>query len=727
VIERENRFDPLVIMTRLLQYYKILGDSLVLRTRTKGLLWSRHVNDTVATCVGINFTQTPYSVKRYTQARCCHSPMSYLKTTTTRRWNNTDTSNATASESTYRTTSKTYNDENASVLRIPKTLAKHVWPSDDSHESKERKKQVVLALSLMLAGKGVTIQVPYIFKSLVDALQIDATTAIETAASLTPNTLDLTTMTTTAGIPVIATLMGYGMSRAAASGFQELRNAVFANVTQKAIRDVGRSVFQHIHTLDMQFHLSKNTGKVSRILDRGNSSISFVLNAMVFHVAPTTVEVGLVTGLVYYQFGISHATVVLATIATYTAFTAGITQWRTKFRRDMNRLENQASSRVVDSLVNYETVQFFNNLPHEVERYEQSLKGYQKAAIQAQESLSLLNFGQGAILSVGMTGIMILTAQQIVDGTASVGDLVLVNGLLFQLSVPLNFIGSVYRGVSQSLLDMEQTFELIDTKSAIYNDPTRRKYDPKFGTNISFDSVDFVYPGKSDRQILNDISFDIPQGKTVAFVGSSGCGKSTVLRLMYRFYDPSNHDGGVSVGGYNLKDMSLDSIRENIAVIPQDTVLFHESIGYNIQYGNLKSSWEEVIKAAKQAKIHDTIMTFADGYDTVVGERGLKLSGGEKQRVAIARAIMKDAPILLCDEPTSSLDSRTESDIMNNIKQLGQDRTTVIVAHRLSTIQDCDEIIVFHKGKVAERGTHKELSALGGRYTKLLTMQTAAV
>ena len=284
------------------------------------------------------------------------------------------------------------------------------------------------------------------------------------------------------------------------------------------------------------------------------------------------------------------------------------------------------------------------------------------------------------------------------------------------------------REVSQSLLDMEQTFQLIDTKSAIHNDPDGLNYDHKtMTTDISFNNVDFAYPGKIDRQILNDISFDISQGKTVAFVGSSGSGKSTILRLLYRFYDPANAAGEVSVGGHNLKEMNLDSVRENIAVIPQDTVLFHESIGYNIQYGNLESSWEDVVDAAKQARIHDTIMAFPDGYDTVVGERGLKLSGGEKQRVAIARAILKDAPILLCDEPTSSLDSKTESDIMNNIKQLGQDRTTIIVAHRLSTIQDCDEIIVLHNGKVAERGTHEELSELGGRYTELLTMQTAPV
>jgi len=641
------------------------------------------------------------------------------------RKNNTEsTSGTTITNATPTSPPPSSSDIRKSRIRIAKTLAKHVWPSDVSPESKLRKQRVVTALGLMMAGKAVTIQVPYIFKSLVDALQVDTTSAIDVATLASSTNLDLTTATTATGIPLIAVLMGYGMSRGAASGFQELRNAVFANVTQEAIRKVGRSVFEHVHSLDMQFHLTSKTGNLSSILDRGNRSISFVLNAMVFHVAPTTVEVSLVTGLIYYQFGSPHACVVLATIATYVGFTTGITQWRTKFRRDMNRLENQASGRVVDSLVNYETVQFFSNVPHEVDLYEKSLKGYQKAALQAQQSLSLLNFGQGAIFSVGLTGVMILTAQQIVDGTATVGDLVLVNGLLFQLSVPLNFIGSVYREVQRSLLDMEQTFQLLDTKSAIYNDPTKLVYDPNtMMTNISFNNVDFSYPGKNDRQILNNLSFEIPQGKTVAFVGSSGCGKSTILRLLYRFYDPSTATSKISFGNHELKDMSLDSFREKIAVIPQDTVLFHDSIGYNIQYGNLNASWEEVIDAAKRAKIHDTVMSFPDGYDTVVGERGLKLSGGEKQRVSIARAILKDAPILLCDEPTSSLDSQTEMDIMHNIKQLGQDRTTIIIAHRLSTIQDCDEIIVLDKGRVVEQGTHHELSELRGRYAELLSVQ----
>jgi ATP-binding cassette subfamily B (MDR/TAP) protein 7 len=656
-----------------------------------------------------------FSSWRYSQNGRWESSLSGLSV----RWQSTSSPTSNKEDEIPSKPQSTFALKGASPLRIFHTLSGHVWPTDDSPDSVLRKQRVLASLGLMLAGKAVTIQVPYIFKNLVDSIPVDAAAA------------GLTTATAT-GVPIVAILLGYGMSRAAAVGFNEYRNAVFAHVAQDAIRKVGRSVFDHVHKLDLNFHLSKSTGQVSRVLDRGNRSISFVLNAMVFNALPTAIEVGLVTTLVGYQFGSAHAVVILATITAYTGYTIGITQWRTQFRRDMNRLENQASGRVVDSLVNYETVQYFNNLEHEGARYEASLKGYQKAALEAQSSLSLLNFGQAAIFSVGLTGIMYLTAQQIMDGNATVGDLVLVNGLLFQLSVPLNFIGMVYREIRQSLLDMEQMFELIDTKTSVHNDPTKLTYNPAtMGTHISFDNVTFSYPGKLDRHILNGLSLDIQRGSTVAIVGASGSGKSTILRLLYRFYDPSNipdQDGKASItlGGNRLEDMSLYSIREAIAVIPQDTVLFHESIGYNIHYGKLDASWDEVVTAAKRAKIHDTIMTFPDGYDTVVGERGLKLSGGEKQRVAIARAILKDAPILLADEPTSSLDSQTEQDIMHNIKQLGKDRTSIIVAHRLSTIQDCDEIIVLDQGKVIERGTHQELLDKNGRYTELLKMQRSA-
>lgn len=417
----------------------------------------------------------------------------------------------------------------------------------------------------------------------------------------------------------------------------------------------------------------------------------------------------------------------------------------------MNRLENQASGRVVDSLLNYETVQYFNNTQHEVDRYESSLKGYQKAALEAQKSLSLLNVGQAAIFSAGLTTIMWLTAHQILQGTATVGDLVLVNGLLFQLSVPLFFIGSVYREIRQSMVDMEAMFQLKDRQPAFVDADDAVPYDAtQMGTSIRFENVEFAYPvGKEsssdasssssdkesthksmqNRKILQGTSFEIPRGKTVAVVGSSGCGKSTLLRLLYRFYNPNQ--GQISIGGnndqfYTLDQLQKDSLQRSIAVVPQDTVLFHETIAYNIQYGNLNASGEQVVEAAKKARLHDTIMSFPQGYDTIVGERGLKLSGGEKQRVAIARSILKEAPILLCDEPTSSLDSETETDIMENLKAVGKGRTTVIIAHRLSTIQDCDEIIVMDRGKVVERGTHFDLVLLGGRYAELLRLQDSS-
>ena len=605
-----------------------------------------------------------------------------------------------------------------------------------ARDIRQRKQRVVASILLMIGGKVVTIQVPYLFKHLIDALpSSEALSAAAAAAASSSDVASTTTATTatvwlTSGLP-LSLIVGYGLSRAAASALQEWRNAVFAHVAQDAIRHVGTSVFRHIHTLDLQFHLSRNTGQVSRVLDRGQRSISFILNALVFHMVPTVLEVSLVTGLMAYQFGPAHAAVVLSTVASYVAFTVAITSWRTKFRREMNRLENQASGRVVDSLLNYETIQYFNNLPHEVQRYEKSLQGYQRAALEAQQSLSWLNVGQSAIFSAGITGVMVLTGQHIVQGTATVGDMVLVNGLLFQLSVPLFFIGSVYREVRQSLIDMEAMFQLQETQPKIVDAPHAVEYTPHvpmsgMDTSIELQNIEFAYPtAANQRPILQGTSLYIAPGKTVAIVGSSGCGKSTILRLLFRSYLPDA--GLIKVGGRPVDELTLDSLRRNMAIVPQDTVLFHESIGYNIHYGDLSATWDQVEQAAKQAKIHDTILTFPDGYDTIVGERGLKLSGGEKQRVAIARAILKQAPILLCDEPTSSLDSQTETDIMTNLKSIGKDRTTIIIAHRLSTIQDCDEIIVMHEGKVLEQGTHAELIRRGGMYTVLLRMQESSV
>ena len=599
--------------------------------------------------------------------------------------------------------------------RILQTLWQHVWPSSSIDENQQpiirtRKRRVGLALLLMGSGKGMLLLNPYIFKELVDSLGM--ATAASNPAVATP----------------LALVLGYGVARASATLFQEYRNVVFSRVAQEAIRSVGTDIFAHIHRLDLQYHLSRNTGQLSRVLDRGQRSISFVLNAMIFHFVPTILEVSLVSGLMAHNFGWAHSAVVLGTVSTYTVFTVAVTQWRTKFRREMNRLENEASGRVVDSLLNYETVKFFNNEEYEVQQYDKKLKGYQKAAIEAQESLALLNIGQSTIFAAGISGVMWLTTSQIAQGTATVGDLVLVNGLLFQLSVPLFFIGSMYREVKQSLIDMEHMFEVSDSQPSLVNNDSAIEYDSNtMGTEIVFKDVHFAYPNMvSPRPILTGTDLIIPQGKTVAIVGSSGCGKSTILRLLYRFYDANK--GSIFVGGKDIaKDITKESLQRSIAVVPQDVVLFHESIGYNIRYGNHEASHEEMIDAAKKAHIHDSIMSFPDQYDTITGERGVKLSGGERQRVAIARAILKDAPILLCDEPTSSLDSETETDIMSNLKDLGQDRTTVIIAHRLSTIQDCDLIVVMNKGRVVEQGTHEELLARGGRYTELLRMQESTV
>ncbi|KAL3775962.1 hypothetical protein ACHAWO_012150 [Cyclotella atomus] len=632
--------------------------------------------------------------------------------------------------------------EHQNDIRIAQELLRHVWPSlppsDDAEfrQEKERallmRKRVVASLGLMLSGKGVTIATPFLFKGLVDTLPLFNDPSLITQISAP----ELVLSSSIAGLPALPFLLilSYGTSRALTSAFQEYRNALFARVAQSAIRSVGRTTFDHVHLLDMNFHLNRNTGTLGRIIERGNRSISFTLNALVFQAIPTCVEVTAVTGCMYYNFGGMHAATVLGTIAAYVGYTVGITSWRTQFRKDMNKSENEASGRLSDSLLNYETVKYFNNESHEGQVYEGTLKKYQDAALRAQSSLSLLNFGQNAIFTMGLTFIMYLTAVDLMNGTATVGDLVLVNGLLFQLSVPLNFIGSVYREVRQSLIDMEAMFALRDTEPAFVDKGNAVEYNPaNDGTQIDFQDLEFAYSSKrqaadgepaedfSTRPILRKTTFTIPQGKTIAVVGTSGCGKSTLIRLLYRFYNPDK--GSIRIGGQDITNFTTESVRKAIAVVPQDIVLFNDTIGYNIHYGDLDASWDEVVEAAKKAHLHETISKLPNGYDTLVGERGLKLSGGEKQRVSLARAILKKAPILLCDEPTSSLDSHTELEIMNNLKEVGKDTTCVIIAHRLSTIQDCDEIVVLEKGRVVEHGSHDELMALGGRYRDLLLFQ----
>ncbi|ETW06166.1 hypothetical protein H310_03747 [Aphanomyces invadans] len=594
-----------------------------------------------------------------------------------------------------------------SSKEILTTLAAYLWPEGTSKEALAVKSRVVVSVGLLVAGKLINIEVPFLFKELVDVM--GPSTSSEAALVAVP----------------VSLVLGYGLARFSANAFQELRAAVFAKVAQGTIRQVGRRVFEHLHTLDLRFHLNRQTGALARTIDRGSRSIDFVLRSLLFSVVPTALEIGLVSGIMAHNFGWEYAAITVGTLTAYTGFTIVVTQWRTDIRRRMNKLENQASGHVIDSLMNYETVKYFNNEAHEASKYDATIKQYQDASLKTQTSLSFLNAGQNAIFSAGLTGVMYLATQGIADGALTVGDLVLVNGLLFQLSIPLNFIGSVYREVRQSVVDMEAMFALQAVPSSIpppsfTTSATSVERTPK---TITFDNVSFGYrPG---QPILNGMSFTVPAGRTIAVVGSSGSGKSTILRLLYRFYDAD--DGRVLVDGVDIRDVPIDDLRHLIAVVPQDTVLFNDSIAYNIGYGNLNATRDDVVHAAKVAQIHDSIEQFHDGYDTRVGERGLKLSGGEKQRVAIARAMLKDAPILLFDEATSALDSETEHEIVKQFKAIGLHKTTVIIAHRLSTIQDADEIVVLDKGHVIERGTHLDLvDRPGGKYAEMWYRQQHA-
>lgn len=572
-------------------------------------------------------------------------------------------------------------------------LGQLLWPANNWRI----RGRVSLALGLLVGSKILSVQVPYFFKWSVDAL------TVSTAS----------TGTVVAAVP-LALLLGYGLARITSSLFHELRGAVFARVAQDGIRQLAGSTFVHLHNLDMAFHSNRNTGGLSRAIDRGIRSINFVLSSMTFNVVPTVFEIALVCGILGYNFGTPYAAVTAATLTAYVAYTIAVTQWRIRFRKEMNTLENKASSRAFDSLVNYETVKLFNNERLETERYDEVLRQFSEASVKINTSLSTLNFGQNAIFSMGLTAAMVLAAQGIVAGSMTVGDLVMINGLLFQLSIPLNFVGTVYRELRQSLIDLELMLSLQDLKPSIQDKPDATPLLSPRG-EITFEDVHFSY---SDRDILKGTSFTIPAGKQVALVGTSGSGKSTILRLLYRFYDPAS--GTVRVDGHDTRDVTLESLRQAIGVVPQDTCLFNDTIYYNIAYGRPTATEEEVHEAARLAHIHEAIMRLPQGYQTQVGERGLKLSGGEKQRVAIARMLLKNPRIILCDEATSSLDSATEQHILQNLKDVAGGRTTLFIAHRLSTVVDCDLILVFEDGRVVESGTHRELLATpGGKYSAM--------
>jgi ATP-binding cassette, subfamily B, heavy metal transporter len=515
-----------------------------------------------------------------------------------------------------------------------------------------------------------------------------------------------------------ALLGAYGLLRMSATMFAELRDMLFVRVAQRAIRRIALKVFRHLHSLSLRFHLERQTGGMSRDIERGTDGISTLLSYLIFSILPVILEFVLVALVLFAKFDWRFVAVTFVAIALYIAFTVGVTEWRMDIRRHANELDSRANARAIDSLLNYETVKYFNNEEYEARRYDESLMNYESAAVKSEASLGILNIGQSAIIAIAVTALMVLAAEGVVAKALTLGDLVLINALLIQLYIPLNLLGSVYRNIKQSLIDMDRMFVLLDENREIQDRPESLPL-PEGAATLRFEHVDFSYDGR--RQILFDVNLEVPAGSKVAVVGPSGSGKSTLARLLYRFYDVSG--GGIVVNGVDLRHVQQASLRSAIGIVPQDTVLFNDTIYYNIHYGRPEAGRDDVIEAARAAHIHDFIAGLPDGYETPVGERGLKLSGGEKQRVAIARAILKNPRILIFDEATSALDSRSEKAIQAELDRIAHGHTTLAIAHRLSTIMDADQILVLDRGRIIERGTHGELLARDGAYAQMWALQ----
>jgi ABC-type transport system involved in Fe-S cluster assembly fused permease/ATPase subunit len=560
----------------------------------------------------------------------------------------------------------------------------------------EFKGRVVLAMSLLILAKLANVSVPLILKKIIDAMDKSH------AVLMVP----------------VSLILAYGLLRLMSTLFGELRDAVFAKVTQRAIRRVALQVFEHLHTLSLRFHLDRQTGGVSRDIDRGTRGIGFLLNFMLFNILPTLLEIGLVAGILLSKYSPWFAGITFVTLIFYIGFTLFVTEWRMVVRRTMNDLDSKANSRAIDSLLNYETVKYFGNEEYEARRYDHNMEHWESAAVRNQTSLAFLNAGQSVIIAIGITALMWLAADEVVKGTMTVGDLVLVNVFMLQLYMPLHFLGFVYREIRHALADMEKMFGLLKVDREIADASAAAALSPG-NACVQFDHVSFGY--NADRQILFDVDFAIPAGSTVAVVGSSGAGKSTLSRLLFRFYDIQG--GSLRINGQDIREVTQRSLRAAIGIVPQDTVLFNDTIYYNIAYGRPDATREDVIAAAEAAYIHSFIESLPAGYDTQVGERGLKLSGGEKQRVAIARAILKNPAILIFDEATSALDSKSEKAIQAELRSIAQNRTTLIIAHRLSTVVDADQILVMDHGGIVERGTHSELLMQGGMYAQMWNLQ----
>lgn len=586
--------------------------------------------------------------------------------------------------------------------RTLKTLAPFLWPKGEA----SLKVRVLLAVAFLLAAKGITVAVPVIYKQVIAAM----------------GGADGTFGDARVAVPVML-IVGYGLARLMAPAFGEIRDTIFANVGQRALRRIALRVFRHLHGLSLRFHLDRQTGGLSRVIERGTQAIDFLLRFMLFNIIPTLFEIGVVFVLMWTMLGARYAAAMMIAVAGYIIFTFTITEWRIKFRREMNRQDTEANTKAIDSLLNFETVKYYGNEEHEANRFDRALQRYETAAIKNQVTLSGLNIGQNTVIAGGLMVVMLMSAYDLQAGRHQIDDFVFVNMILAQLFMPLGFLGFVYREMKRSLIDMEAMFDLMEAEQEIRDKPEALPLSVPHG-EIVFDHVSFGYD--RERGILHDLTFKVEPGHTLAIVGHSGAGKSTVSRLLYRFYDIDA--GAILIDGHNIADVTQDSLRRTIGVVPQDTVLFNDTIGYNIGYGRPGASQDDIVAAAKMASIHDFIISLPDGYDTSVGERGLKVSGGEKQRIAIARTILKDPPILLLDEATSALDTNTEKDIQAALQAVSANRTTLIIAHRLSTVVHAEQILVLDAGRMIERGTHAELVAkAGGVYETMWRKQQEAV
>ncbi len=587
-------------------------------------------------------------------------------------------------------------DERRSSTRTLKKVAPYLWPDDKPWV----KKRIVLAMAMLVLAKMIAVYTPMLYKMAVDNLAGE-------------------------GVPVLALgavgiTVAYGMARIMTIGFQQLRDAIFAPVGQRALRQLALETFTHIHRLSLRYHITRKTGGLSRIIERGVKGVEFLLRFLVFSIGPLILELTMVAVILAVVFDIRYLLIVAGTIALYVWFTFAVTEWRVKLRREMNKQDTDANQKAIDSLLNFETVKYFGAEAREAARYDVAMKAYEGAALKTAYSLAFLNFGQSVLITGGLVGVMVLAAMGVQSGDLTVGDFVMVNAYMIQITVPLNFLGTVYREIRQSLVDMGEMFDLLEQPEEVSDKPGAAELKVN-GGKVTLEDVRFSYD--PEREILKGVSLEVPAGQTVAIVGATGSGKSTIGRLLFRFYDVTG--GALKVDGQDLRDVTQTSLHDAIGVVPQDTVLFNDTIRYNIGYGRAGATQDDIEQAARDAQIHDFIQQLPDGYDTTVGERGLKLSGGEKQRVGIARTLLKNPPVLLLDEATSALDTDTEQEIKEALARAGQGRTVITIAHRLSTIAEADRIVVLEQGEIAEQGTHDELLASEGRYAHLWSRQQA--